>query len=340
MSTLLFANNAATTIAAGINAAAVSVTLAPGTGALFPNPGAGEYFIATFVDNATGLVNEIVKVTARATDVLTIVRAQEGTSAQIWSTNDHFSNFWTAGQAQTMVQQAQQQAQAGNYAVDTGAVNAMVVTLSPVPASLASLLGSPIRVKVNITNTNTTPTLNVNGLGAQNCVTVGVGGVAGLTIGGCAASKICEFIWDGTNFQYTGRVATASTAMIQAGTDFISPITSLGLTSAFAASTPFATGLNSGNYQKFPNGLIVQWGNFSTTTGTNDVFTLPTAFPNRQFASAATPVPSGSVDVCQIGPNSSPPNITQDRVSSQRYVTLSATFPATAMNVGWILFGN
>lgn len=94
---VLFANNSLSTLAASISDVAVSATLATGTGARFPNPTGSDYFMLTFSDAATGLTNEIVKVTARSGDVITIVRAQEGTSAQAWSSGDGANGLITAG---------------------------------------------------------------------------------------------------------------------------------------------------------------------------------------------------------------------------------------------------
>lgn len=82
MARALFTNNASTTLAAGINAAVTSLTVATGTGALFPAPGA-DYFYCTLKE---GALIEIVKVTARTTDTFTIVRAQDNTTAQSFTT--------------------------------------------------------------------------------------------------------------------------------------------------------------------------------------------------------------------------------------------------------------
>lgn len=100
---LLFSNNSKTTLAGSITNVATTLSVAPGAGALFPNPnvGAGQYFVLSLFDAATGLVTEIMKVTARSADTLTVVRAQEGTSARSWTAGDVVGNFWTAGQAQT-----------------------------------------------------------------------------------------------------------------------------------------------------------------------------------------------------------------------------------------------
>ena len=88
MSKVLFTNNATTTLAAHLSSTATNMTLASGTGSLFPsiNSGSGDYFYVTII-NSNGQY-EIVKVTARSSDVCTIVRAQDGTSATTFVIGD------------------------------------------------------------------------------------------------------------------------------------------------------------------------------------------------------------------------------------------------------------
>lgn len=74
---LKISNNATTTIQSAVLASDLAVTVAPGSGALFPVLGVGDFFFATLSSVAGGV--EIVKVTARSGDTMTIVRAQEGT---------------------------------------------------------------------------------------------------------------------------------------------------------------------------------------------------------------------------------------------------------------------
>src|SRR5215467_2620736 len=97
--TILFANNASTTVAGSITAADTTVNLAAGTGGFFPQPiaGQGNYFCATFYDQATKTINEIVHVTAMSGDAATIVRGQEGTTPRAWTSGDIFANLVTAG---------------------------------------------------------------------------------------------------------------------------------------------------------------------------------------------------------------------------------------------------
>ncbi len=157
MAICLFANNATSTLAGSINNVATSCNLAPGTGALFPDPDTGEYFVLTFTDSATGLVNEIVHVTARATDTLTIVRAQEGTAAAAWNAGDLASSLITAGQLEIMAQQQQADLIGGLFLVDnSGAANSIEITLPAYVTNLDQLNGTPLRIRMANTNSGTT----------------------------------------------------------------------------------------------------------------------------------------------------------------------------------------
>lgn len=82
------ANNASTTVPLSISSTATSLTVATGTGSSFPTLGGSDYFYATIQDVNNHF--EIVKVTARADDVMTIVRAQEGTLAIPFPANSRF----------------------------------------------------------------------------------------------------------------------------------------------------------------------------------------------------------------------------------------------------------
>jgi hypothetical protein len=80
---IVFKNNAKTTLGADLNDSATSATVVDGS--VFPSLGSGEFFFCTFDD---GTNNEIVKVTGRSSNTLTIVRAQDNTSARSFSTGD------------------------------------------------------------------------------------------------------------------------------------------------------------------------------------------------------------------------------------------------------------
>jgi microcystin-dependent protein len=82
MAALQYANNASSLLAASINDTDVVLQVSSAEGALFPSPGVGQYF-KLVLQNAVGDL-EICHCTSRASDLLTIVRGQEGTSAQSW----------------------------------------------------------------------------------------------------------------------------------------------------------------------------------------------------------------------------------------------------------------
>lgn len=102
-----------------------------------------------------------------------------------------------------------------NYAVDSGAANAYVVTLTP--ALGAYTAGTLVQFKA--TNANTTAsTVNVNGLGAKSIKKLG--GSTDLVSGDIAAGMIVELEYDGTNFLMLNPVANAPLTAGNIGTTF------------------------------------------------------------------------------------------------------------------------
>jgi hypothetical protein len=89
--TYLYENNAAGTLASGISNSATSLTLNAGQASLFPNPAAPDTFFATLTDAATQTLIEIVSVTSVAGNIMSIVRAQDGTAALSWNAGDILS---------------------------------------------------------------------------------------------------------------------------------------------------------------------------------------------------------------------------------------------------------
>ena len=89
-----FSNNGHSTLAASLASNATSITVASGHGARFPSLSSGEFFYATLIDASNNL--EIVKVTARSSDVLTATRAQESTTARAYAIGDRIELRVTA----------------------------------------------------------------------------------------------------------------------------------------------------------------------------------------------------------------------------------------------------
>lgn len=93
--TVKFSNNASATLATGINTSATTIQVTAGQGTQFPALGVGDYFYATIFDSSNNI--EVVKVTQRSSDALTVVRAQEGTVARAYVAGDKIDLRLTAG---------------------------------------------------------------------------------------------------------------------------------------------------------------------------------------------------------------------------------------------------
>lgn len=93
----LFKNNAYSVLAAGIGAGDLSLSVSPGHGDRFPAVTSPDWAVVTLEDSSKNI--EVVKVTARAagSDAMTIVRAQEGTTARTWLAGDIVALRVTAG---------------------------------------------------------------------------------------------------------------------------------------------------------------------------------------------------------------------------------------------------
>lgn len=107
MTQQLFTNNADTTVNGALGASDTTIVLAASSGAEFPAPTAGDYFLGTIYElNGAGeeINHEVVKVTARTADTLTVVRAFDNTAARAYPDNVtnnpsqvvYFSLRWTA----------------------------------------------------------------------------------------------------------------------------------------------------------------------------------------------------------------------------------------------------
>lgn len=80
----LFTNNAVTLLGTAILATDTSISMLPGTGALFPaivRP--GDYFLIT-LENQNATVREIIKVIGRSGDVFQVQRGYENTANLPW----------------------------------------------------------------------------------------------------------------------------------------------------------------------------------------------------------------------------------------------------------------
>lgn len=147
---LKLSNNAISRLASGITNSDITISLTPGSGALFPALTAGDWFPATIV-KANGTL-EIVRVTGRSVDVLTVTRAQESTTAKAFNAGDMIELRLTAGAIATIETSALAgvvalqtdlavvETDVGTLQTNLGALQTTVATLdSETTASITSL---------------------------------------------------------------------------------------------------------------------------------------------------------------------------------------------------------
>lgn len=94
---LKLSNNADGLLALAISDSDTSLTLRAGHGSRFPALGSGDWFPITVVRASDPSQFEIMRCTARSGDTLTVVRAQEGTSAITFDAGDVVSLRLTSG---------------------------------------------------------------------------------------------------------------------------------------------------------------------------------------------------------------------------------------------------
>ncbi|HEN3366357.1 TPA: hypothetical protein U5D82_002213 [Yersinia enterocolitica] len=173
--TLLSANNASTVLSAGISALATTLTVNTGTGGLFPSPVSGtSFFKLTLVDAATGTLTEIVHVTARTGDIMTIVRGQEGTTNRLWSANDIAANMMTAGTLDLFAQSGSLGGAAslnvGTTAGTVAAGNDSRITGAAQFTQLTGVIGTSRNAKMSVTAASSTATFTADELIVQTAL--------------------------------------------------------------------------------------------------------------------------------------------------------------------------
>ena len=120
---VILKNNASSTLATAISASDTGIVVA--NGSQFPSLGAGDYFYATLV--SSGGTTEIVKVTARASNSMTVVRAQDGSSAASFASGALFEMRVNAASIRELRDEAVEVsiADAGNYYTSTNVEGAL-----------------------------------------------------------------------------------------------------------------------------------------------------------------------------------------------------------------------
>lgn len=176
MPSVLFSNNASGSLASSITSSGTTITLTTGGGAQFPAISGGNYFYATLTDSSNNL--EIVKVTARASDVLTVVRAQEGTTGRAYAAADKLELRVTAAVMNSLPQLAADQTFSGANTFSAAPTLGTALAVASGGTGVTTSTGSGANV-LGTSPTITSPTLVTPNLGTPsggqltNCLDAG-----------------------------------------------------------------------------------------------------------------------------------------------------------------------
>ncbi|SFV31368.1 hypothetical protein SAMN05216456_1319 [Devosia crocina] len=153
---VLLRNNATSLLAADITAGATALTINADQAGLFPTPANGDWFPLTLLDAAGNM--EIVRATARAGATITVVRAQEGTTAKSFGAGSRVDLRMTSAVFSAAV------ADAVTDAVASAVGSKAEVNLSNVSqADARTKVGSGTMAYRNVTISTSDPTAGANG---------------------------------------------------------------------------------------------------------------------------------------------------------------------------------
>ena len=187
MTTFIFANNINAELAGGISSAETTLTL--NSTLNLPTSIPSGSVLALTLCNATATtpatVYEIVYVTAISGATLTVIRAQEGTSAQTWLTGNAAFSGPTAGQMQSFIQGSSSGVTPGAYGTSTSVSTFTVNANGIVTAASNTAIAFPITSfngrggSVTLTAGDVTTALGFNPLGSAIAATTLLGNPTG-----------------------------------------------------------------------------------------------------------------------------------------------------------------
>lgn len=199
----LFANNINTTLAAAATSTQTTLSLTSTVGIPTTIP-SGDYFAMTLNDAATRSVFEVVYVTAIIGSNVTVVRGQEGTTANSWLAGDYIYGALTAGELLAFANVAGSSTQP--FAVAPASASApqnapqfgQMFDLQS-PSASGSITLSALRTVVIPTVTSAiTLTMEPGTIVGQSCEVIGT--AYGVTVQSNVISGFPEFIYpDNTN---------------------------------------------------------------------------------------------------------------------------------------------
>ena len=297
MTAFVFVNYVDTTLAAAASSTATSLSLS--SSANLPVLGPGEVMPLTLNDAATGLVYEIVYVTAISGTTLTVLRGQEGTAAQNWSSGDY---AFVSPTADTVAPVAGTHSPVASETLP--AVNHLVVTPGTLTAAIDLTLNDQAVAGSSVTVFGSASDYTVT---VQSPVTSGSpyielpdgSQVYSWTIPASSPTQGIHFDWDGTNWrartfgQEVVAPATQNNAAVRLG-QFGVYSNSASSSSATSMSTSVSfTAPCSGILFIMSNGFVNESSQTIGLSGSN--FTVINK--NSNFDSAYIAVLSGTASV-------------------------------------------
>lgn len=269
----LFPNFYNTTLSASLSSTATTMSVTTSTG--LPTLLSGQVIPLILTPKSSpGSTYEIVYVTGISGTTLTIERGMEGTSAQTWNSGD-IVLCGPTGESVAPVRSwhapvASETLPVGNdLLVMPGTLGAAITLTLP---STGMVVGNKYRiygsasayeVTVGLSNTTGSPFIHLPD-GTE---------VYSYVLPASSSQNGIELEWDGTNWK---------------GFNF----GVMNIPNATANNEPVALGqfpnsLSGSGYQKFPNGLIIQWGLITGSTSGYISATFPIAFPNGPLSLSA-----------------------------------------------------
>ena len=290
MATSLYTNNAKTTLSAGITNVATSIPVAAGYGALFPAPSAGDFFYATLTDVSNNI--EIVKVTSRATDTMTVVRGQEGTTARAYLTGDKFQLRITAASLTSFAQLTATQTLT-NKTLDTAGGNVVKVNGNTLAASAGTATVTVPNATDTLVGKATTDTLTNKTIDTAGSNTVKVNGNTLAASAGTATVTLPN-----STDTLVGR-ATTDTLTNKTLTD---PVINGGITGTALNTLLAALPVTGGAAGEFQLGtLYIKWGSVAITPATDATVTFTNAYPTAcagvYYGQVGTITPSNTMAI-------------------------------------------
>lgn len=236
---LIFSNNASALLAANIGPADLTIQVATGFGAVFPSPSGGSFFYATLEDNSGNI--EIVKCTSRTGDILTVTRAEDGTTAQSFTLNVTRVELRLVRAAMTEMLQKNGGTMAGN--LDMNGLNIIDAVLSGTGTKFTAgeIYGVPLRGASGLTS---------------NQIDVPAGG-GRATAGGVEIVVSTDPIVSQATESQLGTAEIATQAEMDAGIDDVRYVTPLKFKNTAASETVNGTLLLASEAEVTANSPVV-----------------------------------------------------------------------------------